>query len=134
MHVSHQYTNTLIQATIINDQFGDNPLHLAVQQKDTRAVTLLLRYHADPALENIEGKTPLDVAKENKDEDMIELLSEQSLLAFGIFQGMTTFRSEGIDSMTKTELSSMQEANSELKEEDSTLAVCESVLSDHMTH
>lgn len=101
-----------------------------MQQKDTRAVTLLLRYHADPALENIEGKTPLDVAKENKDEDMIELLSEQSLLAFGIFQGMTTFRSEGIDSMTKTELSispaSMQGANSELKEEDSTLAVCES--------
>ena len=54
---------------------GNTPLHYCVIQDQSESMRLLLRSGANPALENNNGKTPLDVAKERNHrgcEDMVQ--------------------------------------------------------------
>ena len=80
-----------------NAQSGDNALHMAVAEaKDVRIASLLLQYNADPKMDNHVHKTPLDLAEENNDQNMMELLGTQSMTAFAeTFRG-TTFRVQSI--------------------------------------
>ena len=52
----------------------ETALHTAVRTRDVNVVALLTRYKADPSLENNDLQTPLMIAAQRKDEDIIELL------------------------------------------------------------
>ncbi len=57
------------------DENGETALMHAVRQNNLEVVRLLLEGHADPTFENKEGKTALDLAKENEGaEEIISLL------------------------------------------------------------
>lgn len=50
------------------DNEGNNPLHLAIQQYNRKAITCLLKHYADPLQVNYTGKTPFAQAiEQNKD-------------------------------------------------------------------
>jgi len=59
------YSWTLLQGLCLTDS------HFNYQ-----AIELLLEYGADPNLENPNGKTPLDLAKENNNKKLVDLLIE----------------------------------------------------------
>jgi len=108
-----------------NAKDGDSALHLAVKQKDVRMVSILLCYNADPKQTNNDKDIPLDIAEENSDNDMIELLGARTMDAFAkTFSKNGTFREEnvldmGIDQQitpTSSSLRAMKDQN-ELKEE-----------------
>lgn len=88
--------------------YGDTALHLAVQAKDLRIASILLRYKADPKAMNSDKSIPLDMAEENGDIDMIELLSERTQDAFlETFEHAGTFRTDmnidfGVDNSHST--------------------------------
>lgn len=65
-----------------NEQSGDNALHMAVWEQDVRIATILLKYGADPTRDNLHHKTPIDIANELKDDNLIELLDTQTFDAF----------------------------------------------------
>jgi len=58
----------------LTDGSGNTALHLAVQQRRTAQVCLLLKHRADHKLRNLEQKTALDIALENCDADTVTLL------------------------------------------------------------
>ncbi len=53
-----------VQAPLLSftDKWGFTPLHEAAQKGRTQLCALLLAHGADPALNNQEGQTPLDLA------------------------------------------------------------------------
>ncbi|XP_022242959.1 arfGAP with SH3 domain, ANK repeat and PH domain-containing protein-like isoform X1 [Limulus polyphemus] len=53
---------------------GNTPLHVSTLQNQTECMKLLLRCGANPQIENSEGKTPLDIAREKKFHTCVELL------------------------------------------------------------
>jgi len=60
---------------------GDTPLHYVCRgDKDTaKEVAILLKYGADPEIQNNNGQTPLDIAKarDNPDENVVEMMSKE---------------------------------------------------------
>jgi hypothetical protein len=63
------------------DKWGFTPLHEAAQKGRTQLCALLLAHGADPALNNQEGQTPLDLASAD---DVKCLLQVGFYLFFGL--------------------------------------------------
>eukprot|EP00484_Ammonia_sp_Unknown_P020859 CAMPEP_0197027810 /NCGR_PEP_ID=MMETSP1384-20130603/7683_1 /TAXON_ID=29189 /ORGANISM="Ammonia sp." /LENGTH=465 /DNA_ID=CAMNT_0042456723 /DNA_START=20 /DNA_END=1417 /DNA_ORIENTATION=+ len=61
-----------------NPSTGDTALHVAVRTRDVKVVALLCKYDADPSIENNARESPLSIASEFKDDDIIELLSPET--------------------------------------------------------
>ncbi|MBE8401600.1 ankyrin repeat domain-containing protein [Leptospira borgpetersenii] len=59
------------------DQDGNTPLHIAVIHDRISTAQLLLDLHASQFLKNLEGKSALDIAKEKKKEELIQLLEPE---------------------------------------------------------
>ena len=53
---------------------GRTPLHEAAEGGQARLVRMLLRFRADAAAADAEGKRPIDLARENGKEDIVEIL------------------------------------------------------------
>ncbi|XP_022252892.1 arfGAP with SH3 domain, ANK repeat and PH domain-containing protein-like isoform X4 [Limulus polyphemus] len=53
---------------------GNTPLHICTLENQTECMKLLLRSGANPQIENSEGRTPLDIAREKEFHTCIELL------------------------------------------------------------
>jgi len=78
LHVATMHKNLIIIKLLLDNGFnpniraeknGNTPLHYAVAANNTGAVQLLLQYHANKNLRNLEGLTPLEKARrEGKDE------------------------------------------------------------------
>eukprot|EP01084_Bolivina_argentea_P156664 273029_1 len=62
-----------------NHKNGDTALHTAVRTRDVKIVALLSKYLADAAITNKAYETPLTVASDNSDADIIELLAPDTL-------------------------------------------------------
>eukprot|EP00484_Ammonia_sp_Unknown_P030000 CAMPEP_0197051676 /NCGR_PEP_ID=MMETSP1384-20130603/26274_1 /TAXON_ID=29189 /ORGANISM="Ammonia sp." /LENGTH=460 /DNA_ID=CAMNT_0042484271 /DNA_START=36 /DNA_END=1418 /DNA_ORIENTATION=- len=58
-----------------NTENGETALHAAVKTHDIRIVALMTKYKADPEITDNSHRTALQIAMENHDEDIIELLS-----------------------------------------------------------
>ena len=56
------------------------PLHWAVQRGYNDCVEILLRYGADPNLENKFGKTPMEIASGINRSDICELLQVEEII------------------------------------------------------
>jgi len=54
---------------------GETALHTAVRTRDVRVCTILTKYGADAKITNNNYETPMVLASENKDYDIIELLA-----------------------------------------------------------
>ena len=52
----------------------ETPLHYAAKYGNVELAKLLLEAKADPRAKEFHGKTPLDLAKENKHQDIVKLL------------------------------------------------------------
>ncbi|TGM09707.1 ankyrin repeat domain-containing protein [Leptospira barantonii] len=59
------------------DAEGNTPLHIAVVHDRISTATLLLSLNASQFLKNLEGKSPLDIAKEETKEELILLLEPE---------------------------------------------------------
>ncbi|WP_157895348.1 ankyrin repeat domain-containing protein [Verrucomicrobium sp. GAS474] len=63
----------------LSDDKGRTPLHLSVNLADNGTIMIrLLDYGADPTAPDLEGKTPLDLAKERGEKSLIRPLEERS--------------------------------------------------------
>jgi len=63
----------------VSDDKGRTPLHLSINLADGGGIMIrLLDYGADPTAPDIEGKTPLDLAKERGEKSLIRPLEERS--------------------------------------------------------
>jgi hypothetical protein len=58
------------------DSTGRTPLHIAAGRNMAETAQLLLQMGADPSLENADGKTPLEVARENNSNGVAEILGQ----------------------------------------------------------
>jgi len=61
------------------DEFGNTPLHYAVEIGDKYLADLLCFYHCDIDIKNNEGKSPVDLAIESSDIEMMKLLKKPIL-------------------------------------------------------
>ncbi len=59
----------------VTDDNGETALHLAVQRNDASAVKLLLERGASPLQRNFHNLTPIDLATERDDDEVLRLLS-----------------------------------------------------------
>ncbi len=78
---THTLKECLLKGTDPNgaeDEDGITPLHYAVLYRSYDATQLLLAAGADPLITNIEGLTPIDLARDNNDEKLLLLLSTVS--------------------------------------------------------
>lgn len=78
-------------AKINTPHLESSPLHQAVEFNDLASAAFLVERNANRAMENGEGKTPLDIAKEKKNAAMIHLLKTGKLRdsdkkIFGLFK------------------------------------------------
>ena len=67
---------------------GNTPLHYCVIQNQCESMRLLLRSGASPQVENNNGKTPVDIAKERGHhlcEEMVSFIKNFSFRGFAIF-------------------------------------------------
>ena len=79
-------TEGKIEALLRNDKFqinekdtlGETPIFLAIRGERKGVVKLMLEYGADLNVQNIKGLTPIHMAVENRDLDMLGLLLEES--------------------------------------------------------
>jgi len=67
-----------VSANILNEKTGDSPLHAAAIARDLSIITLLLDHSADVNVTNNAHDTPLTIAREQGDADVIELLSPET--------------------------------------------------------
>ena len=67
----------MIQPNAQNSE-GETPLHTAVQTRELQIVALLIKYNADPLVTNNDLQTPLIIATDFGDDDIIELLSPET--------------------------------------------------------
>jgi len=56
------------------DNLGNTALYYAVKLKDKYAINVLMSCHADPTIKNNERVSPLDLAYELRDKDLLDLL------------------------------------------------------------
>ena len=71
LHTICEQHNDLIH---LPDNFGRTSLHSAVREKQLTSVKILLKHGADPNMKNDNGRTPLDLAKDERHEEMIKEL------------------------------------------------------------
>jgi len=70
-----------LQAPInCQDHDGHTPLHLAVLSANNRVVRLLLLKGADRALKDSRDRTPMEIAKENQSNELIDMLKPEGIL------------------------------------------------------
>ena len=55
-----------------------DPLHMAVMRRNEGLVALLLEHGADPAAQNFQGKTPLEIARDNELESIVARLEAKA--------------------------------------------------------
>lgn len=55
---------------------GDTPLHLAVEMENTEVVQKIMERHVSPLIQNTEGQTPLDIARQIRNRPLLKLLEE----------------------------------------------------------
>lgn len=87
LHFCAQYNNITIAELLlqngakvnVTDCYGNNPLWYAVfnANNDYRLVKLLVRYGADALSKNNAIRSPLDFAKQIKDMEMINILTDK---------------------------------------------------------
>jgi len=58
------------------DYLGNPALFYAVKLKNKYDINLLTYYHADPNLKNNQGMSPIDLAKQLKEEDLIKIMNK----------------------------------------------------------
>lgn len=63
---------------VADTEFGNTPLHHAIAQGSISFTRMLLEKGADMALRNQDGKTPLDIALNTHNEEMITLIKSHS--------------------------------------------------------
>ncbi len=68
-----------------NDQYGTTPLHDAARRGRMLVVEILLIHGADPVIGDHEGRTPLDMARERNQREVVQLL-ERRLKGRNIFR------------------------------------------------
>ncbi|GFW39201.1 arfGAP with SH3 domain, ANK repeat and PH domain-containing protein [Trichonephila clavipes] len=75
-HVSRSKGSSSITSSSLDKQTkdGSTALHICSQRNQSECMKLLLRSGANPQIENREGKTPLDIAKEKDFHTCVELL------------------------------------------------------------
>eukprot|EP00949_MAST-11_sp_MAST-11-sp1_P002280 g2280.t1 len=56
------------------DKEGNTPLHTACIGRQREATKVLLEYAAEPSRRNLAGKTPTDIAEENGDSEIVDML------------------------------------------------------------
>lgn len=61
-----------------NTKTGDTALHTAVQARDLKITSLLCRYEADARITNRNMETPLTLAIDSQDHDLVELLQPET--------------------------------------------------------
>ena len=72
---SFPYYTHATQPNSQNPNNGETALHTAVRTRDLKVVTLLSKYLADPNITNRQFDTPLTMATDNGDDDIVELLA-----------------------------------------------------------
>ncbi|MGL9759141.1 MAG: ankyrin repeat domain-containing protein, partial [Wolbachia sp.] len=65
------------------NEHNDTPLHVAVHRGEFKTSKFLLKAGASVSISNIDGKTPLDIAKDNNRKDIIKIL--QPLVSYEKF-------------------------------------------------
>ena len=65
---AHYLLNSGANVNTMGGRMVNTPLHEAVINKDWNTARLLFQHGADDLIENIEGKTPLDIAKSQKND------------------------------------------------------------------
>ncbi|XP_035781443.1 ankyrin repeat domain-containing protein 27-like [Anopheles albimanus] len=60
----------------LKDSRGDTPLHYAVEQNNLQLVQMLLEAKADRSIRNLQGKRPIDIAKDSLYFNVINLLEQ----------------------------------------------------------
>ena len=58
----------------LQDVGGDTPLHFAALAGNVQAIDTLLKFQVDGNIKNNRGKTPLDVARDEGEEEIVNLL------------------------------------------------------------
>uniref|UniRef100_A0AAG5CZ34 Uncharacterized protein n=1 Tax=Anopheles atroparvus TaxID=41427 RepID=A0AAG5CZ34_ANOAO len=61
----------------LKDSRGDTPLHYAVEQNNLQLVQMLLEARADRSIRNLQGKRPIDIAKNNLYFNVVNLLEQR---------------------------------------------------------
>ncbi|XP_053670231.1 ankyrin repeat domain-containing protein 27-like [Anopheles nili] len=61
----------------LKDSRGDTPLHYAVEQNNLQLVQMLLDSGADRSIRNLQGKRPIDIAKDNLYFNVVNLLEQR---------------------------------------------------------
>ncbi|XP_052902367.1 ankyrin repeat domain-containing protein 27-like [Anopheles moucheti] len=61
----------------LKDSRGDTPLHYAVEQNNLQLVQMLLEADADRSIRNLQGKRPIDIAKNNLYFNVVNLLEQR---------------------------------------------------------
>ena len=64
------------QSVNAQDINGDTALHRAAEAGHLEVVRVLLEFGADLSIKNNKGETPLDMARENKHSDVVEVLQQ----------------------------------------------------------
>ena len=61
-----------------NPNNGETALHEAVRKRDLKSIELLSNQSADPTINNMYLETPLSIAIDNGDDDIIDLLAPET--------------------------------------------------------
>ena len=59
----------------------DTPLHIAINNSDIKLIVQLMKFHADATIENLMGKTPINIAKSINNTDVIELVCDNDVVS-----------------------------------------------------
>uniref|UniRef100_A0A182RYA9 VPS9 domain-containing protein n=1 Tax=Anopheles funestus TaxID=62324 RepID=A0A182RYA9_ANOFN len=68
---------TIADIVDLKDSRGDTPLHYAVEQNNLQLVQMLLEADADRSIRNLQGKRPIDIAKNNLYFNVVNLLEQR---------------------------------------------------------
>lgn len=91
--------------------YGQTPLLVAAGNGSSRVATLLLKHGADVNAKDANGKTALDLARVNNNENMVSLLLEDSERTAGTGQG------NGVPVLPQAEVTMAEQENEEVESE-----------------